>query len=227
MESFYVVALTSGLLGGLSHCTYMCGPIISSVILKRENISYTRLSIQQLLYHAGRIFTYSLIGFVMGYTGSFINVVGSYAGISNLISLFIGIYLILKGLEMLNLLPIKMIIEFFQKIDQMGFRFSNLAVSLRQIKSDWKYFLYGLILGLIPCGLSYTAFIASSGLGDPFKGFLFMFLFGIANIPSLFLVVTFSTKIYSTTRSILYYATGIIFIAFGSYYLFIRILKMF
>lgn len=227
MESFYIVALTSGFLGGLSHCSFMCGPIISSVVIKRDHISNTRLSIQQLLYHAGRIFIYSLIGFVMGYTGSFINVVGSYAGISNLISLFIGFYLILKGLEMLNLLPIKAIIEFFQKIDQMGFRFSNLALSLRQIKSDWKYFLYGLILGLIPCGLSYTAFIASSGLGDPFKGFIFMFLFGVANIPSLWLIVTFSTKIFNRTRSVLYYITGLIFIAFGSYYLFFRIIKMF
>lgn len=223
MESFYLVALTSGFFGGLSHCTYMCGPIISSVFMKHEKVPIFKLFIPQVLYHSGRIFTYSLIGFAMGYTGSFINVVGSFAGIPHLISLLMGFYLLIKGLEMLNLLPIEIIKEFFQKIDHIGFRFSGLILSLRHLRSDWKYFIYGLILGFLPCGLSYTAFIASSGLEDPFKGFLFMFIFGIANIPSLELIVTFSTKIYSRTRSIFYYTTGVIFIAFGLYYLLFRL----
>jgi len=47
------------------------------------------------------------------------------------------------------------------------------------------YFL-GLVLGFIPCGLLYGAFLIAMSISNPFLAALGMFFFGIATFPSLF-----------------------------------------
>ncbi|GIX42800.1 MAG: membrane protein [Leptospiraceae bacterium] len=222
MDAFYIVALSSGFLGGLSHCSFMCGPIISSLVIENKQTHFN-LFWAQFLYHSGRIFTYSSIGFLIGYTGSFLNTITIFSGIKNIVMILVGLYLIIKGMEMLGF--IKHLSFLFNKIERSFRFFSNLIIIIRDVNSIWKYFLYGLFLGFLPCGLSYTAFIASAAMNDPFKGFLFMFLFGLANIPALFIVVSFSYKILSKSRNILYYITGITFLFFGSYLLYKEFIK--
>ncbi len=240
MNAFYIIAIISGFLGGFSHCTFMCGPIISSVVLNKiqnfssiENRIYSKdqktnwiyINKIQILYHAGRIFTYSFIGFIMGTTGSFINTITSYLGISNFIFYFVCIFMIVKGLEMLQILSFGVINNFFNKIELMGFRLSNIIVYFKNMNSVWKFFLYGMVLGLIPCGLSYTAFITSAGLENGFKGFLFMFLFGISNIPSLYIIVSFSSRFINNQKSFLYKFTGVILIFSGIFFIVQKINK--
>ncbi|MCX7810925.1 MAG: sulfite exporter TauE/SafE family protein [Leptospiraceae bacterium] len=224
VESYYLVALISGFLGGLSHCSFMCGPIITSFVVEKHQPKYS-IYLAQFFYHSGRIFTYSMIGFLMGYGGFFVSNLGLIIGIKNTIMILVGIYLILKGLEMVGL--IKHLNLSFETIGNTTKLFSNMILFLRDMSSSWKYFLYGLILGFLPCGLSYTAFIASSGLNDPFKGFLFMFLFGLANVPALFFVVSFSYRVVQTTRSILYYLTAIVFIVSGIYFIYSQVHRFF
>ena len=55
-----------GLLGSL-HCIGMCGPI--AMILPLSKTNATKKHIQILLYHFGRIITYSLLGALFGLVG--------------------------------------------------------------------------------------------------------------------------------------------------------------
>ncbi len=51
-------------------------------------------------------------------------------------------------------------------------------------------YLLGLVLGFIPCGLLYGAFLISASITKPYLACIGMFLFGISTIPSLLLVAS-------------------------------------
>lgn len=73
------------------HCIGMCGGIVSAVSLN-SSASVTK---SMLLYNAGRILSYTLLGSVMGAVGSFVDVAGRLAGVQGLASIIGGCFLLL------------------------------------------------------------------------------------------------------------------------------------
>jgi hypothetical protein len=73
------------------HCTIMCGGIVSAVSLHAKIPAHQSV----LLYNVGRVFSYSLLGAVMGAIGSFINVAGKLAGLQGLASIVGGLFVLL------------------------------------------------------------------------------------------------------------------------------------
>lgn len=222
MDSLLFLGFFSGFVGGFAHCIFMCSPIISS--LKNVSLNFQLI---QIFYHFGRIFTYGFLGLIVGYTGSFVNTIGSIFGIQNLVRVSIGLFLILKGLEILNLFSLKKLFYFFYWIETKGFHFSKILIYFKDLHSLWKYFLYGIVLGFLPCGLSYTALITASSTLHPLKGFLFMFLFGLGNIPALWLMVNFYDFFIKKIHKFLYYILGFVFIFFGVYFVYQSFSKYF
>ncbi|MFN3604008.1 MAG: sulfite exporter TauE/SafE family protein [Leptonema sp. (in: bacteria)] len=220
MNSLYFLGFFSGFVGGFAHCSLMCTPIISSLREKQYNFK-----IIQMFYHSGRIFTYSFLGAFLGYSGSFVDVIGNLFGIQNFVRIFIGVFLIFKGLELLNVFYIKKIFYIFDWLESRSFRFSKILVYFKDLDSVWKYFLYGIVLGFLPCGLSYTALITSASTLDPFRGFMYMFLFGIGNVPALWLIVNFYDFLLKKIHKFLYSLLGIVFLIFGSYFIYESIAK--
>ncbi len=239
MDSLFWVALTTGFIGGFGHCSFMCGPIITPIVVQRnQNLNFWIIQLHQILYHFGRIFTYSTMGFLMGYTGSFVQTITPVRNIQYVFLLLIGLYLIIYGIEILSSFRFRffslfegVIYNFFKNKSDFSkeslFSLFSLVSVLKEMNSVWKYFLYGLFLGFLPCGLSYTAFITSAGTMNPFKGFLFMFLFGLANIPALWFVVSFSVFLMGKIRSIVYRIGGIIFLITGIFIVVSSIKKIF
>ena len=86
-------------------------------------------------------------------------------------------------------------------------------------KSLWRYYPLGALFGFIPCGLSYSIFIASAGTGDVLSGMLVSLLFGLGTMPSLLLVGTAAAYMGSRLRGILYRAAGGIIIITGVFFL--------
>ena len=88
MEAGYILALTTGILGGFGHCIGMCGPLVASYTLATQAHNaqswFSRVS-PHVLYNLGRITTYAIIGGIMGVSGSFVNVAGRIAGIQNIV----------------------------------------------------------------------------------------------------------------------------------------------
>lgn len=222
MKSLYLLGFFSGFIGGFAHCSLMCSPIIHS--LKDKNYNF---QIAQILYHSGRIFTYSFLGMILGYMGSFVEIIGNLVGLQNIVRILVGIFLIWKGLEILNLFYLQRIFDFFSWLEKKGFGFFNALVFFKEFHSVWKYFLYGIILGFLPCGLSYTALITATSTLNPFKGFFFMFLFGIGNIPALWLIVNFYDLVLKKIHKFLYYILGVIFVLFGIYFIYQSLIKFF
>jgi sulfite exporter TauE/SafE len=217
VDTAYVLAFTTGILGGAGHCIGMCGPLVASYSLAApagDAQRSGRVFIPHLLYNLGRISTYGAIGAIMGFSGSFVNTVGRFANIQNVVAVASGLMMIFMGLGIMGAIGTTAWIE---KHNRTVLR---LAVQVRKSASTLRYYLLGLLFGLLPCGLSYTIFIASAGTGAPIPGALTALLFGIGTLPALVFFGALITSLQAGRRKMIYRASGVVVLIMGCFYLY-------
>jgi len=216
METGYALALATGFIGGFGHCIGMCGPLVASSALHTAAIDdASRASariIPQILYNAGRLTTYGIVGAVMGLAGSFVNVASRLAGIQNSVMMIAGIIMVVMGLGILGLAGGTRWLERHNKL------VLGVAKTVFSSRSTGRYYPLGLVLGLLPCGLSYTAFIAAAGTGTPLAGLLTMVSFGVGTVPALALFGVAVAYFGSRMRARMQRAGGVAVIVMGLYY---------
>jgi len=206
---------------GFGHCIGMCGPIVVSLSL---NLKGKNLFLPHLLYNTGRVITYTVLGGVMGATGSFTLVAAHIAGIQRGAMILAGVIIIVMALAMSGWLPLGRLFGDCYNPDGIitrGFR------KLSQVKSTATYFPIGLLLGLLPCGPVYTALLAAAGAGmntaapleGIIKGMAVMMSFGIGTIPALFVVAKLVDMGWLKKRQIIYRIGTILMIMVGLYFI--------
>lgn len=216
METGYLFALTTGLLGGFGHCIGMCGPLVAGPVLHQSSQSDAAPPapmLPQILYHAGRITTYAAVGACMGMAGSFVNVAGKLAGVQNSVMVLAGLVMIFMGLGIVGLFTGT------KQLEQHNVFVLRAAKKLLGGSSPLRYYPLGLILGLLPCGLSYTVFIAAAGTGAPVAGMLIMLSFGAGTVPALALFGALVSYFSSRARGLAQKAGGVAVIAMGAFYI--------
>lgn len=212
MDTAILFSLSNlGLIGGFTHCTFMCAPIVTAQVANRlAKIPADRFSgferiknLSLLSYHLGRITTYSLIGCVCSFlAGSISN--------SILFRLLEILFLAIAALVFLNLAFGGKIFtkkSFIKLPKLLSTRFSFNFIFARRLlnylfknPTGVKGYALGLILGFIPCGLLYSAFALAATITNSLLAGLGMWMFGIATIPALFLSASggyLATKILS------------------------------
>jgi sulfite exporter TauE/SafE len=216
MNAGYFLALTTGFLGGFGHCIGMCGPLVASSALHSASTGARHPPgwfAPQALYNAGRLTTYGLVGAIMGFAASFVNVAGSLAGIQNGVMIGAGIVMVIMGLGILG------VAGGAGWLERHNSMVLTAAKKMLGISSVWRYYPLGLVLGLLPCGLSYTAFIAAAGTGSLLGGMLTMFYFGAGTVPALALFGAAVTYFGSRMRTRMQKAGGIAVMVMGFYYI--------
>lgn len=214
----------SGFLGGFGHCMGMCGPVVAAYALNPARRSY----LPQLLYNLGRITTYGIIGGMMGLTGSFAGVINPVENFQNIVMAVIGVLIAVMGLAVGGWLPVRI------GSNEAGCTaVGGMVRFVSETGSAGAFFPMGLLLGFIPCGLSYTAFIAAAGAGvhagsraEGFlKGMSMLFLFGLGTLPALLLLGGILSVVGQRTRLGLYRASAIAMIAAGAMFLYRAIIS--
>jgi len=76
------------------------------------------------------------------------------------------------------------------------------------------------VMGLLPCGLSYTMLIAAAGSGSLYNGALLMLAFGLGTAPAMLLVGIAAGRIGPRLRGALYRMGGALVALMGAYYLY-------
>jgi sulfite exporter TauE/SafE len=222
METGYLLALTTGIVGGFGHCIGMCGPLVASYALAAPagpRPLSARLT-PHLLYNMGRITTYGLVGGFMGLSGSFVNLAGRLAGIQNAVAVIAGFLMIVMGASIAGLLGPTAWIE------KHNISVLRSARRIIESPSSFRFYSLGLILGLLPCGLSYTVFIASAGTAGMLSGAATALLFGLGTLPALLLFGSLFSVLTPSLRGRLYRAGGMLVIVMGIYYL-VRGMKLY
>jgi len=187
----FITAISLGFLGSF-HCVGMCGPI--ALALPIGNSKGLKRLLLILSYNAGRIFTYSIFGLLMGLIGQGF-VVGGY---QQLLSIIIGSLLLISVIVRPNSSP-------NNKLSTHTFRlFNSIKNKLSQLflKSGHRsLFTIGLLNGLLPCGLVYMGIAGAIATGNSLSGALFMAVFGLGTLPVMLSLPLFGNLISLSFRN--------------------------
>ena len=191
---------SSGLLGGFGHCAGMCGPLVAAYSLHLTGTTAApqgKAFMPHLFYHAGRITTYSIIGGIMGITGSFAGVVRSIEGFQNMTMAAIGLMMVTMGIASSGLFSFSRGGDCRKGVAAaLSDAVSRMIRFISGTHSAGSFYAIGMATGFIPCGLLYTAYIAAAGAGSSshsqaegwLKGMQMLFLFGLGTTPALLLI---------------------------------------
>ncbi|MBS1733951.1 MAG: sulfite exporter TauE/SafE family protein [Bacteroidetes bacterium] len=186
--ALFITALVMGGIGSL-HCVGMCGPLALSLPL--VDASPTAKFISSLLYNAGRIVTYAMLGAVLGLMGSSVAFFGYQQWLSIALGTLILVYILFLDRRLTGK---NYTISFFNRIRQaLGVLFKK--------KTYGAVFLIGLLNGLLPCGLVYMAIAGAVSTTSMVKGSFFMASFGFGTLPMMWGVAFFGSFISLRIRS--------------------------
>jgi uncharacterized protein len=175
-----------GLLGS-AHCLQMCGPIVIAYSLPMAAAQggglRPQLVLSHLLYNAGRITTYSVLGAIAGAAGHALGLMGRLAGFENMAAIVTGALLIAMGISMSGILPVSNLVQLDPT--RLLSRLHQLAARLLTAQSRKSKFVLGLVLGFLPCGLIYAALLKAMEAGDPVAGAEVMLVFGLGTAGAL------------------------------------------
>jgi len=220
-ETLYLAFLVTGFTVGFGHCIGMCGPIVVSLSL---NLKGRDVLLPHLLYNAGRVATYAILGGLAGILGSFTILTSSILSLQKGVLIFAGVLVLLMGLAMGGWIRFG---RMFGDGDSSSRVFSKWFHRLSAAKSPIVYLPLGLLLGLLPCGPVYTALIASARAGMAADSFLQSFLsgmglmlaFGIGTVPALFVVGKLAGLGWIKSRQKIYKISSVLMILVGIYFI--------
>ena len=167
----FIAALTMGIVGSL-HCVGMCGPIIMSIPW-----SNTQKALQISLYHVGRATTYAIMGALVGGVGQLI------------LPKDIGVWpALISGSVLILVFLVQSFPSWFQNTVFPASSVSTYFRKFLKMESVFSRFFMGMVNGILPCGMVYSALaVAILYLNALYSG-LFMFIFGIGTSPLLILL---------------------------------------
>lgn len=165
-----LIALALGFMGSL-HCVGMCSPL--AMVATRGTASIGRF-----VYHAGRIFTYSVFGACVSGFGGLLH----FSYWQNAVSFAVGIALLAAGIFGTAGIRVPFITHGLAQLTVwLKVRFSFYLAR----RNNVSVFLMGALNGILPCGLVYVALGYCLTLAAWSDGALFMVLFGAGTLPAL------------------------------------------
>ncbi len=202
---FLWTAFIVGLVGS-AHCAGMCGPIALALPLKSENW-FTRVS-GGLVYNAGRIITYMILGAIFGLLGKGLHMAGFQLWASVVI-----------GILMIALVVVPLI---FKKMPSLNNVFENYSARLlggfrNMFRTGGTFSLFGigLLNGILPCGLVYVAVAGAINTGDVVSAMMYMALFGAGTIPVMLAVSMAGTMISLKLRVFIHKLSPYVIVLLG------------
>ena len=171
-------AFLIGLVGS-THCIGMCGPIALALPLSSRD--KVKVVLDGLIYNFGRIFTYSLIGLLLGVLGRGFAI----AGMQKTLSLSLGIFLLIVLFFSIN---VESKIVNFKPLQQF-INFVKIKLGkLLKTQTKSALFFIGVLNGFLPCGLVYMALAGAITAPSLLKSALFMTAFGLGTLPLMLVV---------------------------------------
>jgi sulfite exporter TauE/SafE len=220
----YLSAFIIGLLGS-GHCIGMCGGITTMLT---SALSPQKKATDQFklvtAYHLGRIFSYSLIGAIVGFSSSIAaKNIGVPLGYLRLIA---ALFLILLGLYLGQWLMWLSRVESFGKI--LWRYLSPLSKKFIPVNNVKQALALGAIWGWLPCGVVYSTLTWSLASGNAISGALIMASFALGTLPALLSISLGSFGIKSLLINIKFKKTmAFLIINYGIYSLVIASQQLF
>lgn len=191
--AIYLSLLLAALAGSL-HCIGMCGPILagfshsfaaSTPLTVNGEAPRRSIAWDFVWYHAGRIWTYAMLGLFAGVVGQHFREGTAFLGWQRWTSITLGAAVVLSGIALTGIIP-GLRLDVGTGGCGIGklTRFPLLA-SLVHGRGVTPRLLLGAVMGLLPCGLIYAMLVTVASLPTPIHAALGMVVFGVGTLPSL------------------------------------------
>jgi sulfite exporter TauE/SafE len=219
--------LTLGLLGSFGHCVGMCSPFVLFVSRQYSNRAAGRSErgrafAAQAWYTGGRIVTYAVLGALAGALGSAVELAGALVGLQRAASLVAGGVLVAWALVALSDLgplrklsvgaPVSHVRRVAATVGQA------LPARLLKGRVPGHPFATGVFLGLLPCGLLYSAVIAAVARGNALDGAAALAFFGLGTAPAL-LGISLADELLARRRMLLNRLSQVFILVMGTWFL--------
>ncbi len=182
-----------GLLAGVSSCAALVGGIVLSMSKQWSNLYSNEKSVFQklqphLIFNAGRLASYALLGALLGIIGSKLQISFRF---TSLLVIGISIMMIFLALQMLG-------VKAFRRFQFTMPKFTSRYIADESnFKGKYMPFTMGALTFFLPCGFTITAQGLALVSGNAVQGALIMFLFALGTLPAL-LAIGFSSVKFSS-----------------------------
>ena len=202
-----------GITSSFTHCIGMCGGIAMGQSAMRMMAVNKPTNLQKILtciswdYYIGKAITYGILTFIVMEIGNILRGNSIFQIVKVILLSVVICYLVLSSMRVIYKLLGRNIprIGLFSKI--------NLAFDIKIHNKILSRIVIGMFLGLIPCGVVYSAIgMIVSSVQSPMIAVFMAFLFGLTTFPGLF-ILSYSGNIffyrYHKILSIFYLVTAL------------------
>ncbi len=205
VEFSYGLAFMTGILGS-GHCLGMCGSLVSGFFLRLG----AKGGAPYLAYHAARVAVYGLIGLAAASLGAVLVQTGIVGKAQGLLQIFAGLVVILLGLDLLGVSPLR-----------NRFGFAPLAWLRGQFGAATRRgpvagaAIGGALNGLMPCSMTMAMAVQATTAPSPLEGSLLLLAFGAGTLPSMLAASFLFGRLGVKTRGWLLKGAALFIIALG------------
>jgi len=198
------IAILIGLIAGVSTCLALVGGLVMGLAANYAQ-NHPEASPRQkfrphLLFNAGRIIGFFILGGVLGSLGG----IFKFSAFANsLITIFVGLVILVLGLKLLNIFP---------AIKRLDF---SLPKSWGRILKVNNPLILGALTFFTPCGFTQAMQLYALNAGGFLSGGLIMALFALGTAPGLLGIGGLSSFLSRRKSSIFFQAAGIVIIVFA------------
>jgi len=201
---------------GTAHCLGMCGPMALAIGSAAKG--WPSAITKQLVYTAGRIFSYGVLGSAAGFCGArLVSSAPVLINIPAMLAIMAGAFLVYQGLQATGIFRRRGVSAAAGPCLAGGF----IGQYLRH-PNHCGVFLAGVLTGFLPCGLLYGMLALAMGTHSMLLGGIMMVIFGLGTAPAMMLAGVSGRLIGLATRRWIYMAaawclvlTGVVSVARG------------
>ncbi len=182
-----------GLLAGMSSCAALVGGIVLSMSkqwnsIYAENDKTSKKLQPHIMFNAGRLVSYIILGGVLGLIGSRLQISPQITGY---LVIAISLLMIALGLQMLG-------VKAFRRFQLSAPKsFTRKIANENNFHGKYMPFVMGALTFFLPCGFTITAQSLALLSGNMISGALIMGAFALGTIPVLFFIGLSSVKLSS------------------------------
>jgi sulfite exporter TauE/SafE len=202
----YGTAFVIGIVASLSSCMALVGGILLSMsaTFAKEGDKVK----PQLLFHAGRIVSFFVLGGVIGAIGSAFTLSSSATFI---LGSLVGIVMLILGINLLD------VFHWTKKLQPSMSKFiARRANNISKLNHSLTPLLIGIATFFLPCGFTQSIQLTALSTGTFIKGGFTMLAFALGTLPVLALISFSSYSIKNNSKSGIFFKTaGLIVIMFA------------
>jgi heavy metal translocating P-type ATPase len=202
----YGTALVIGIIASLSTCLAVVGGLVLS--MSATFAKEGSRAKPQLMFHAGRIVAFFVLGGVIGAVGSTFRLNGF---MTLVLGTVVGIVMLILGINLLD------IFDWMKKLQpSMPRILSKHAFGISELNHTATPILVGIATFFLPCGFTQSMQLYTLTTGSFLKGGLTMLAFALGTFPVLALISFSSFSVEkSRNKGVFFKTTGIIVILFA------------